>query len=55
MQRSHDEFWHSSIAQILRMIDLYTDDLQRQAAAYDTTGSKPEVRHITSMKEIEGW
>jgi hypothetical protein len=62
MNRSEDEFWHSSFANVIKMIDMYTDELQMQAAAmkkefyqskYFETPEK--VRKIKSMKEIEGW
>ena len=62
MGRSQDEFWHSSISQIMLMIDMYADEIQMRAAymkneQYESKFFKPkeEVRVIKSMKEIEGW
>ncbi|MDF2609045.1 MAG: hypothetical protein K0R92_519 [Lachnospiraceae bacterium] len=60
--RSQDEFWHSSLAQILQMIEMYADEMQVKAAAINNNEynskyfqPKEEVRVIQSMKEIEGW
>jgi hypothetical protein len=62
MGKSQDEFWHSSIACITTMIDMYADEMQMKAAAmngeqYEPKNfkSKEEVIDIKSMKEIKGW
>ncbi len=62
MQRSQEEFWNSTMAQIFHMIDMYADELQMKAAAMNNEQYQSkyfqepqEVRVIKSMKEIEGW
>jgi hypothetical protein len=62
MKRSGEEFWHSSLAQIMTMIDMYADEMQMRAATMNNEHyeakyfvSKEEVVNIKSMKEIPGW
>jgi hypothetical protein len=62
MQRPQDEFWHSSLAQVAFLIDMYADEELLKASAmknepYESKyfQSKEEVNIIHSMKEVEGW
>lgn len=62
MKRSSDEFWHSSLAKVATMIDMYTDEMQMQSAAAKNEpytskyfSAQPEVQHVKSMKEIPGF
>ncbi len=62
MKRSSEEFWRSSIAHILLMIDMFTDEMQMKAAAVNGESyeskyftQEQEVVEITSMKQIQGW
>jgi hypothetical protein len=62
MKRTEDEFWNSSFAKVVSMIDMYADEMQLQAAAMKNEkyqskyfGQKEEVRYVNSMKETEGW
>ena len=62
MERSNDEFWHSSFAQIVCMIDMYADEMQMGCATEEKPyaskyfgNKKEEVTTIISMKEIKGW
>ena len=60
MQRPNDEFWHSSFAKVVKMIDMYTDELQLKAAAansnkYQSRYFNSDVKTINSFKEMEGW
>jgi hypothetical protein len=63
MKRSKEEFWHSPLAQITKMIDMYNDEINMTNAI---TENKPynskyfnnkveEIEDITSMKQIKGW
>jgi hypothetical protein len=64
MQRPKEEFWYSTFAQIVKMIDMYLDEMQMKAAAvsneqynskYFRSSNNREIRDIKSMHEIEGW
>ena len=62
MGRNQDEFWHSSMACIMTMIDMYADEARISQAAMSGEPYEPkyfkqkeEVIDIKSMKEIEGW
>lgn len=63
MGRTQEEFLKSSFCQVMAMIDMYTDEQMAKSAALNNkyynskyfTEPQPEVRIITSMKEIEGW
>lgn len=60
--RSAEEFWHSSLALIFKMIDMYSDEKNMEAAMYrneeyqskyfGTGNVGNEVIEITSMKQI---
>lgn len=59
--KSDQEFWHSTLALIFKMIDMYTDEKAMEAAAYREesyqshyfgTGSNHDVIEISSMKQI---
>ncbi len=62
MHRQEDEFWRSSLAHVVKMVDMYADKIRMQAAAmkneeYRSKYFSPtvEIRDIQSMSEIEGW
>ena len=63
LRRSSDEFWNSTVATILLMIDMYADEKQLEKAMYNNepyqskyfgTGSRKQenVIEVTSMKQI---
>lgn len=59
MGRSQDEFWNSSFVQVVKMIDMYADELQMKTAAYknesyESKYFKEEVKSVKSLKEIRG-
>ena len=59
MKRSQEEFWNSSFAQIIQMIDMYSDELNMQSAMYNNKPYQskyfqPEVKTVKSLKEIGG-
>lgn len=62
INRPEAEFWSSSMAKVLTIIDMYADEMQMRAATINQEeykskyfGQREEVRNIKSMKEIEGW
>lgn len=62
MGRDKNEFWHSTFAHVIQMIDMYADEMQMQNAAMHHTyyeskyfKSREEAVTISSMKEIKGW
>lgn len=62
MKRPSDEFWHSTFAKVVQAIDMYSDEMQMQAASTKNEeyvskyfSKKEEVIEITSMKQVKGW
>lgn len=63
MGMSEHDFWKSPLRKILKMIDMYQDDVAVQNAAFNQNtyeskyfeGGQREISDIRSMKEIEGW
>jgi hypothetical protein len=62
MKRSEEELWHSSFAKVIKMMDMYADEIQMKASAIkneDYTSKyysmQPEVQYVKSMKEIPGF
>lgn len=52
MRLSESEFWKSSMGKVIRIAEMYSEDLEKSLGQ---PASGMEVREITSMKEIEGW
>jgi hypothetical protein len=62
LRRSQDDFWRSSLAHILKMLDIYVDEMMVQASGMKNEeyhskyfNEQPEVVDIKSMKDIPGW
>lgn len=62
MGRPEEELWHSSFAKVVKMIDMYADEMKMKAAALNNQpySSKyftpqPDVKYVKSMKEIPGF
>ena len=59
MKRSQEEFWNSSFALVITMIDMYSDELRLKSAAYkneeyDSKYFKENATVVKSLKEIGG-
>ena len=60
MGRSEEEFFNSRYSKIQKMIDIYTDEKQMEAAeinrqSYCSKYFAPPVETVSSMKDIEGF
>lgn len=59
MKRTQEEFWNSSFAQVITMIDMYSDEMKMKAAVYNNEeyeskyfNEEPQV--VNSLNEIGG-
>jgi len=62
MNRPESEFYNSPFCKVIKMIEIYNDLQNIEAAAmqnkpYESKyfSHKAEVKQINSLKEIEGW
>lgn len=60
MHRPESEFMNSRPSKILKLIDMFVDEKKAESAAINNVGYeskyfKPEVKKVTSLREMEGW
>ena len=59
LRRSREEFWRSSFAHVIKMIDIYTDELQVQNSSinnehYESRYFKEDIKTVSSLHDIRG-